>query len=77
MSRPVRRSFLASTTAVSGALTSALLATSATAAPADSGPSGSGPAATRLDPSRARTTLAEARNRGYKLFAKQRAAADA
>ncbi|GEK18454.1 S8 family serine peptidase [Cellulomonas persica] len=61
MSRPVRRSFLASTTAVSVALTSALLATSATAAPADSGPSGSGPAATRLDPSRARTTLAEAR----------------
>ncbi|MCR6705426.1 MAG: S8 family serine peptidase [Cellulomonas sp.] len=58
MSRPVRRSLLASTTAVSVALTSALLATSATAAPSDAGP-----AASRLDPALSSTTLAEARKR--------------
>ena len=55
MSRPVRRPVLASATAVSVALTSALLATSATATP--SGPDLSD----RPDASRVSTTLAEAR----------------
>jgi len=57
MSRPVRRSVLASATAVSVALSSALLATSATAAPSDSKPT----VAERPDPSLVSTTLAEAR----------------
>ena len=56
MSRPLRRSFLASTTAVSVALTSALLAI-----PASAAPTGSTPAASRPDPSLVRTTLADAR----------------
>ena len=55
MSRPVRRSVLASATAVSVALSSALLATSATAAPSER------PSAERIDPSRVSRTLTEAR----------------